>query len=105
MFLFVRLLPVIPAFEMRRLFRELWLERAGSGSRWRIDRAATQPARPRLRGTGLYGVMAEFDTADAAAGGTRSARTPAAIAALDAYSPFPVEGLGEALGCAPTRFR
>jgi molybdopterin-containing oxidoreductase family membrane subunit len=28
MFLFVRLLPVIPAFEVRRLFRELWL---GSG--------------------------------------------------------------------------
>jgi hypothetical protein len=25
MLLFVRLLPVIPAFEMRRLFRELWL--------------------------------------------------------------------------------
>ncbi|HLZ26249.1 MAG TPA: NrfD/PsrC family molybdoenzyme membrane anchor subunit [Chloroflexota bacterium] len=29
MFLFVRLLPVIPAFEMRRLFRELWLGRRG----------------------------------------------------------------------------
>jgi molybdopterin-containing oxidoreductase family membrane subunit len=25
MFLFIRLLPIIPAFEMRRLFRELWL--------------------------------------------------------------------------------
>jgi molybdopterin-containing oxidoreductase family membrane subunit len=25
MFLFVRALPIIPAFEMRRLFRELWL--------------------------------------------------------------------------------
>ena len=29
MFLFVRLLPVIPAFEMRRMFRELWLGREG----------------------------------------------------------------------------
>ena len=29
MFLFVRLLPVIPAFEMRRLFRELWLGARG----------------------------------------------------------------------------
>jgi Ni/Fe-hydrogenase subunit HybB-like protein len=28
MFLFVRLLPVIPAFEMRRLLREMWGERA-----------------------------------------------------------------------------
>jgi molybdopterin-containing oxidoreductase family membrane subunit len=29
MFLFARLLPVIPAFEMRRLFRELWLGARG----------------------------------------------------------------------------
>jgi len=29
MFLFIRLLPVIPAFEMRRLFRELWLGARG----------------------------------------------------------------------------
>jgi Ni/Fe-hydrogenase subunit HybB-like protein len=29
MFLFVRLLPIIPAFEMRRLFRELWLGSRG----------------------------------------------------------------------------
>ena len=28
MFLFVRLLPIIPAFEMRRLLREMWGERA-----------------------------------------------------------------------------
>jgi hypothetical protein len=27
MFLFVRLLPIIPAFEMKRLLRELWGER------------------------------------------------------------------------------
>jgi len=30
MFLFVRLLPIIPAFEMRRLLRELWGERASA---------------------------------------------------------------------------
>jgi Ni/Fe-hydrogenase subunit HybB-like protein len=29
MFLFARLLPVIPAFEMRRMFREIWLGREG----------------------------------------------------------------------------
>jgi hypothetical protein len=29
MFLFIRLLPVIPAFEMRRLFREMWLGKRG----------------------------------------------------------------------------
>jgi molybdopterin-containing oxidoreductase family membrane subunit len=29
MFLFVRLLPIIPAFEMRRMFRELWLGARG----------------------------------------------------------------------------
>lgn len=30
MFLFARFLPVVPAFEVRRLFRELWLERRGA---------------------------------------------------------------------------
>ncbi|MDQ3810112.1 MAG: polysulfide reductase NrfD [Chloroflexota bacterium] len=29
MFLFARLLPVVPAFEVKRLYRELWLERKG----------------------------------------------------------------------------
>jgi hypothetical protein len=29
MFLFVRLLPILPAFEMRRLLRELWLGARG----------------------------------------------------------------------------
>jgi len=29
MFLFARLLPVIPAFEMRRMLREIWLGREG----------------------------------------------------------------------------
>jgi len=29
MFLFARFLPVVPAFEVRRLFRDLWLERRG----------------------------------------------------------------------------
>jgi molybdopterin-containing oxidoreductase family membrane subunit len=29
MYLFARFLPVIPAFEMRRMFREIWLGREG----------------------------------------------------------------------------
>jgi hypothetical protein len=53
------------------------------------DATLVQPA--------LFGLMAEFDTADQLLHATR--RTYAAgYRAIDAYSPFPVEGLSEALG-------
>jgi hypothetical protein len=51
---------------------------------------------------GLYGLMAEFESADALLAGTRRAYA-AGYRAMDAYSPFPVEELAEALGSHPTR--
>lgn len=45
----------------------------------------------------LYGIIAEFDNADAIIAAARRTRE-AGYRRVDAYSPFPVEGLSEALG-------
>jgi hypothetical protein len=50
----------------------------------------------------LYGLMAEFETADALLEAARKARE-AGYRRLDAYTPFPVEGLADALGFHTTR--
>lgn len=48
----------------------------------------------------LYGLMAEFDTAAQLLRATRRAYA-AGYRAMDAYAPFPVEGLSDALGFHP----
>ena len=45
----------------------------------------------------LYGVMAEFDSADAVLAAAHKAHA-AGYRRMDAYTPFPVEGLDEAIG-------
>jgi len=45
----------------------------------------------------IYGLMAEFETPEALLNATRRA-FEAGFRRMDAYSPFPVEGLAEALG-------
>ena len=50
----------------------------------------------------LYGLMAEFDDADALIEAARRARE-AGYRKIDAYAPFPVEGLSEALGAHDRR--
>jgi hypothetical protein len=45
----------------------------------------------------LYGMLAEFNTPDELLAATRRARE-AGYQQMDAYTPFPVEGLAEALG-------
>jgi hypothetical protein len=49
-----------------------------------------------------YGLMAEFESPDALVDATRRA-FDAGFRRMDAYSPFPVEGLAEALGSHGTR--
>jgi hypothetical protein len=49
-----------------------------------------------------YGVMAEFDSAEALTVAAQRVRT-AGYTALDAFSPFPVEGLYEMIGGRTTR--
>lgn len=51
---------------------------------------------------GLYGLVAEFDTPTALVQAARLARE-AGYKCMDAYSPFPVEGLPEALGFRRTK--
>lgn len=53
-------------------------------------------------GARLWGLMAEFDTADALLHAAEAARD-AGYQRMRAYTPFPVEGLSEALGFARTR--
>lgn len=50
----------------------------------------------------LYGVMAEFDNPDALVAAARQTRE-AGYTRMDAYSPFPVEGLADAIGFRRTR--
>jgi hypothetical protein len=50
----------------------------------------------------LYGVIAELAGADALLEAARRARAEG-FAGIEAYAPFPVEGLAEAVGAAPTR--
>lgn len=50
----------------------------------------------------IYGLMAEFESPQDLLGATKSAYQ-AGYRQMDAYSPFPVEGLAEALGMHHTR--
>src|SRR5258707_14633763 len=52
--------------------------------------------------TPIYGLMAEFDSAAHLVAAARRVRDEG-YRKTDAYSPFPVEGLDEALGVRPTR--
>lgn len=45
----------------------------------------------------MYGLMAEFDTAEQLVTATRQVYA-AGYRRIDAYAPFPIEGLAEALG-------
>lgn len=50
----------------------------------------------------MYGLMAEFETPQALVEAARQARD-AGYQRMDAYSPFPIEELAEALGVRPSR--
>jgi hypothetical protein len=54
-----------------------------------------------MKPTGIYGLMAEFDTADELVTAGRKAYSEG-YRKLDAYSPFPIEELDEAIGIPHT---
>jgi hypothetical protein len=57
-------------------------------------------AEPEFEPPRLYGILAEFDTASQLLRATRRAYA-AGFRAMDAYAPFPIEGLSDALGFRP----
>ena len=61
-----------------------------------------EPRPTREAGHGLFGLLAEFDRPEELKRAARRAREEG-FSALDAYSPFPVEGLAETLGFRDAR--
>jgi hypothetical protein len=59
-----------------------------------------QPAEAEYEAPRLYGLLAEFDTPEQLVRATRRAYN-AGYRTLDAYAPFPVDGLSDALGFRP----
>ena len=99
LFLFLRFLPMISIFEMRELV-------CGNGED--RDRSLSHDASSAVRdedaqlGCPLYGLMAEFDSPADLLDAARRAYEEG-YRRMDAYTPFPVDGLAEALGFRRTR--
>jgi Ni/Fe-hydrogenase subunit HybB-like protein len=104
-FLFIRLLPMISIFEMRHLLtktneREQAARAEAKGQLQTAETLSPERASPTKTGdtdTPLYGLMAEFDDPEALLEKARLAYQ-AGYRKISAYSPFPIEGLAEAIG-------
>jgi hypothetical protein len=107
-FLFIRFLPMISIFEMQHLLTETTAptqKGVTTGERRTAQPAKPlEPANPAERAkadTPLYGLLAEFDNPDDLLDKAR--RTyQAGYRKISAYSPFPIEGLAEAIGVRRT---
>jgi molybdopterin-containing oxidoreductase family membrane subunit len=110
LFLFIRSLPVISIFEMRTLLPEAHVEApppapAEPHSAVLSTVTLPAPAAPAAAGHHTlppYGLLAEFDNAKDLVIAAARARD-AGYRHMDAYSPFPIEDLPEALGQRPTK--
>lgn len=103
-FLFIRVLPMISIFEMRHLQAELD-HRAGIETPPpppAVDARATADATATISPDRLYGLMAEFGSADELLASARAARR-AGYQRIAAYSPYPIEELPEAIGLRRSR--
>jgi hypothetical protein len=66
-------------------------------------RGKAQPSAPVMRPSpGIYGLVAEFDTAEGVLEAAEKAHAEG-YRTMDAYTPIPIHGLDEALGFKPTR--
>jgi molybdopterin-containing oxidoreductase family membrane subunit len=106
-FLFIRLLPMISIFEMRHLLAETNKHsrptQAQDESTSRIS-APAGPAEANISDTNaaLHGLIAEFDDPEDLLVKTRRVYE-AGYRKISAHSPFPIEGLAEAMGKRRTR--
>ena len=105
-FMFIRLLPMVSIFEMRHLLTET---KAHAPPTDPEPESEPEPAAPELPpidslpdGVPLYGLMAEFADSDALLRAARHTRE-AGYGTISAHSPFPIEGLSEALGKGRTK--
>ena len=67
-----------------------------------MSASATAHAEAASRSPELYGLAAEFDTVEALEAAASAAKN-AGYRSMDAYTPYPVEGLDDKLGMEPTR--
>jgi hypothetical protein len=104
-FVFIRVLPMISIFEMRHLLRETKKHKPPAESNEKpIQPVASLAHNPMTRNATapLYGLMAEFETPEALLERAQHTRS-AGYRQISAYTPFPVEGLAEALGLRRTK--
>jgi len=106
-FLFIRVLPMISISEMRHLLTKTGArERVAAGVEERRYAKTTETLSPEqtrvATNTPLYGLMAEFAKSEDLLEQAR--RTyQAGYRQISAYSPFPIEGLSEAIGLRRTK--
>ena len=103
-FLFIRVLPMVSIFEMRHLLAETNKHEGAAKSDEQpsaslAEISQTEAAKVEAP---LYGLMAEFDDADALLDRAKRAYQ-AGYRKMSAHSPFPVEGLSEAIGQRRTK--
>src|SRR5690606_18855453 len=103
MLLFFRLLPAIPIWELREQAHQQGLL-GREDERDERRRSAARAARSTRDTRASWGVLATFGNAEALVAAARAARE-AGFRRVEGYAPFPVHGLGEALGYGPSRLR
>ena len=105
-FLFIRLLPMISIFEMRHLLTETKKHEQVAKTEDRIHPKATNTVSKETVALSsevpLYGLLAEFDEPEAFLDRARCAYA-AGYRKISAYTPFPIEGLPEAIGIRQTK--
>ena len=95
MFLFIRFLPVISITEMRELVHETQQDQERQAESAQSPRG--QAMSTRIEQPAVYGLMAEFDRPDDLIEATQHAYDRG-YRLMEAYTPFPVDGVAEALG-------
>jgi len=95
MTMFLRLVPMSSIFELRELLHEQGLAKEQSGREPLPDQSGLQDER-------VHGVIAEFDDPERLKEATSKARERG-YRRMDAYCPFPLEGMADALGLGRSR--